>query len=94
MIDFNVKLINNLNISTVKFERDRLLSRIKNNQAQMVVIDLSLVENCDTSGIVFLIDIKKQCIKYSKKLQFTKVPQKIIDLATFYEVDEILVNPS
>ncbi|NCX96870.1 MAG: STAS domain-containing protein [Chitinophagia bacterium] len=86
----SVKLTNNLTVSTVQTLRDSLLSRIKNNQIKKVVVDLSEVENCDTSGIVLLIDVQKQCQRYSKDLQLINTPQKISDLADFYEVDKIL----
>ncbi len=88
--NINIELTNNLTINTVQLVHDRLLSRIKNNQVATVVVDLSKVEHCDTSGIAMLIDIKKQCHKYSKNLQLIKIPQKITELARFYEVDEII----
>lgn len=88
--NINIELTNNLTINTVQMLRDRLLSRIKNNQHETVNIDLSGVSHCDTSGLVLLIDIKKQCNQHSKIVQFIKVPQKIADLADFYEVEKIL----
>lgn len=88
--NINFELINNLTINTVQSVRDRLLFRIQNNESKSVVVDLSGVESCDTSGIAFLVDLKKQCHRYSKDLQFTKIPQKITDLANFYEVGKIL----
>ncbi len=88
--NINIELTNNLTTNTVQEVRDSLLSRIKNGQAETVSIDLSEVIMCDTSGIALLIDIKRLCHQYAKTLKFIKIPEKIADLANFYEVAEFL----
>lgn len=90
MLGNEIKLNKNLTINTVKSLNDSLLSQIQNKSHEILVINLDEVKNCDTSGMAFLVNLKRKCHEYSQKLQFINIPPIVSDLANFYEISSIL----
>lgn len=88
--DITIKLTKNLTINTVQNIRDSLSSRVKNAKNHTILLDLADIELCDTSGLALLIDLKSQCFNNSTQLKLVNIPDKISELANFYEVDELL----
>lgn len=92
MTNLTYKLAGDLTLDTIQSERDRLLSQIANYTAEDILLDLSQVKACDSSGIALLIEIKKICLKYNKKLKFFDIPDNVLSLVEFFGVNRIIIN--
>lgn len=52
-------------------------------EASSVSIDLSHIVRCDSAGLAFLIEAKRLCQQYNKRLSIEGITNSVVDLAEF-----------
>ena len=57
---------------------------------QSITLDLSQIQNIDTSLLSFIFEIKRKAKLSNHKVNLVKVPKNLIDLATLYDVQKFL----
>lgn len=55
-----------------------------------ITLDLSQIQNIDTSILSFIFEIKREAKLSNHKVNLVKVPKNLIDLATLYGVQKFL----
>ncbi|MDA0670632.1 MAG: STAS domain-containing protein [Proteobacteria bacterium] len=55
-----------------------------------ITLDLSQIQNIDTSILSFIFEIKRKAKLSNHKVNLVKVPKNLIDLATLYGVQKFL----
>ena len=55
-----------------------------------ITLDLSQIQNIDTSLLSFIFEIKRKAKLSNHKVNLVKVPKNLIDLATLYGVQKFL----
>lgn len=55
-----------------------------------ITLDLSQIQNIDTSILSFIFEIKRAAKLSNHKVNLVKVPKNLIDLATLYGVQKFL----
>lgn len=57
-----------------------------------IVIDLSNTTGCDSAGLAFLIESRKQSISQGVTLEIIAIPEQIQAMALFCGVEKMLAN--
>ena len=57
---------------------------------QSITLDLSQIQNIDTSLLSFIFEIKRKAKLSNQKVSLVKIPKNLIDLATLYGVQKFL----
>ena len=57
---------------------------------QSITLDLSQIQNIDTSILSFIFEIKRKAKLSNQKVSLVKIPKNLIDLATLYGVQKFL----
>ncbi len=57
---------------------------------QSITLDLSQIQNIDTSLLSFIFEIKRKARLANQKVSLVKIPKNLIDLATLYGVQKFL----
>ena len=57
---------------------------------QSITLDLSQIQNIDTSLLSFIFEIKRKAKHANQKVSLVKIPKNLIDLATLYGVQKFL----
>jgi phospholipid transport system transporter-binding protein len=65
----------------------------KQTAPQKVIVDFSQVDAIDSAAIALLLSWRRAAVKYNRDIQFTNLPENLIELAAVYGVSEIL-NPT
>ena len=55
-----------------------------------ITLDLSQIQNIDTSILSFIFEIKRKAKLSNHKVNLVKVPKNLVDLATLYGVQKFL----
>lgn len=56
-------------------------------------VDLSSVTTADSSGVAFLLELKRRALAAGKPLRFDRCPAQLRGLVQFFELEEALLNP-
>lgn len=81
-----------MNFSTVAEDRRRLLNHCKAVKSDVLSLDLSKVQHCDSAGLAFLIEAKRLSRSYGKSCEIQGMTKSIHALAEFCGVDKILIS--
>lgn len=81
-----------LSFNTVQSDGKRLLTLLHDNQTTTIRLDLCDVTYCDSAGLALLIEARRLCMQFDKKLMIERMPKTISALAEFCGVDTILVQ--
>lgn len=79
-----------LTFSTVMTERKRLLKHMQSLVIGHFYLDLSNVTLCDSAGLALLIEARRLCDQYQKKMVLENISEEIYALAKFCGVEEVL----
>lgn len=56
-------------------------------------VDLSAVTSADSSGVAFLLELKRRALAAGKPLHFSQCPAQLQGLVTFFELEKALRIP-
>jgi len=94
--DNEFKLLGHLTYLTVanllKKETQSFNNCIKNKSLKNIVINLKEVQNTDSSGIAFIVELIRLAHIYEKEIIFHHVPEQMLAIAKLSSVDELLIN--
>ena len=74
---------------TVENDRKRLIKHCRNNPTN-ITINLENVVQFDSAGLALLVEAKRICIQLNIICNIKNHPQTVQDLATFYNVNNII----
>lgn len=55
-------------------------------------VNLSSVTGSDSSGVAFLLELKRRALAAGKPLRFSHCPPQLLGLITFFGLEEALLN--
>ncbi len=79
-----------LTFNTVTEQRNLLINCLQNTNSDALYFDLSQVEHCDSAGLALIIEAKRLCKKYQKKISIGGMSDAVTDLVEFCGVKTIL----
>ena len=79
-----------LTFDTVQADTARFLQCLQKSAASNVFCDLSAVVQCDSAGLAFLIEAKRQCAAREVKCIISGMPSTVRSLAAFCGVEDLL----
>ncbi len=86
------KPANELTFDTVLLDSQRLLKLVRDDKATSIRLNLGEVQECDSAGLALLIEAKRLCKQFNKKLTLVGMPKSIAALAEFCGVEKMLEN--
>ena len=81
-----------LTFQTIATIQEQIKASLKSAQEGSFVFDLSAIDKCDSAGLALLIDSVSNLRKQSIRYQLVGLSQDIQSLATFYEVESLLMS--
>lgn len=94
MSEESFKPSHELTFDTVQRDNQRLLKLLEDSKTISMRLDLSDVVHCDSAGLALLIEAKRLCKHYKKKLTIDHMPKAITALAEFCGVEVMLNHES
>lgn len=82
--------VDDLTFQSVVKTHVQFLALLLQDKTGTICLDLSRVEQCDSAGLAFMIEVKKLCKKHEKMLEIREMPAKIEALAAFCGVQSML----
>ena len=83
---------NVLTFDTVSSDLARLAVHLKQHVKTTLVLNLEHVTHCDSAGLALLIQARRLCQEKQSVLRIEGMSQAILDLATFCDVDKLLIG--
>ncbi len=77
---------------TVLSELARFLEVLNKHAKAWIILDLSQVLNCDSAGLALLIEVKRLCGLKQNKIRMQNMSNTMLDLATFFGVDNLFLE--
>ena len=77
--------------NTAQEERSRFLAYCQDAQDAEVVVDLGNVEQCDSAGLAFLIEVKRIAQECGRIVKIINMPEETRALAEFYGISNLLL---
>ncbi len=78
-----------LTFDTVAANARRFMQMMHHQTQTDVVVDASDVTACDSAGLALLLEVRRVCKAQLCSLTIEGLRQNMLDLATFYHVDEL-----
>jgi|TARA_R110002126_G_scaffold17798_2_gene68874 phospholipid transport system transporter-binding protein len=83
---------NVLTFDTVSSDLTRFSAHLKQQANPTLVLNMEHVTHCDSAGLALLIQAHRLCQEQSVTLRIQGMSQAILDLATFCDVDNLLLE--
>lgn len=77
---------------TIEQERIRFLAYCRSLKEDFAVIDLVQVQQCDSAGLAFLIEVKRIVLSQGRSPLFINMPKETLALAEFYGIGQVLFD--
>ena len=90
MGDQTFKPSSELTFDTVQKDSEQLIKFLRDNHETEVHLNLHQVTLCDSAGLALLIEAKRLCKQYNKRLVIEGMPKAIYALAEFCGVEAML----
>ena len=81
-----------LTFDTVSSDLARLSAHLKQYAKTTLVLNMEHVTHCDSAGLALLIQARRLCQEQQSVLRIKGMSQAILDLATFCDVDKLLIG--
>lgn len=81
-----------LTFDTVSPDLARFALHLERHPKTTLVLNLEYVKHCDSAGLALLIQARRLCQEKQSTLRIKGMSQALLDLATFCDVDKLLVG--